>query len=141
MANKGEKSPKYEPDTSKSYGSGVQDSVTQNLMATLLKGGLAESIKTIVASETAKALKQFQSKSGEYASTSKASRVGGEILEPFDPDTKDCNIVKWLNVIDQLGEIHGWSEYERAFLCKRNYKAEQGAGIIVLTIMTFHGNI
>ncbi|KAK9891712.1 hypothetical protein WA026_016510 [Henosepilachna vigintioctopunctata] len=109
-----------------SDGSEAQVSNTKKFMARLLKDGLAESIQNIVASETAKALEKFKMKSGESISNNMVSncssscsvsrtRAGGEILEPFDPDSKDCNILKWINKIDQLGEIHEWSDYERAY--------------------------
>ncbi|KAK9884251.1 hypothetical protein WA026_005201 [Henosepilachna vigintioctopunctata] len=91
-----------------SDGSEAQVSTTKKFMARLLKDGLAESIQNIVASETAKALEKFKMKSGESISNNMVSncssscsvsrtRAGGEILEPFDPDSKDCNILKWIN--------------------------------------------
>lgn len=33
---------------------------------------------------------------------------------------KDNSVDKWLAMIDQLGEIHGWSHYERAYFMQIN---------------------
>ncbi|XP_069699915.1 uncharacterized protein [Periplaneta americana] len=57
---------------------------------------------------------------GSAASSSRASsrptaRAGGELVDAFDPDDCECNVDRWLNKIDQLGRIHDWSDYERAY--------------------------
>ncbi|KAJ8985502.1 hypothetical protein NQ317_015044 [Molorchus minor] len=38
---------------------------------------------------------------------------GSDMVEPFDPEDKFVDLDRWLSVIDRLGEIHGWSEYEK----------------------------
>ncbi|XP_069686310.1 uncharacterized protein [Periplaneta americana] len=58
---------------------------------------------------------------GSVASSSRASsrpmvRAGGELVDAFDPDDRDCNVDRWLNKIDQLGSIHDWREYERLWI-------------------------
>ncbi|KAK9728670.1 Zinc knuckle [Popillia japonica] len=50
------------------------------------------------------------------------ARMGGDILEPFDPDEADWNVERWVSKIDQLGEIYGWSPYERAYFAQGQLK-------------------
>ena len=40
-------------------------------------------------------------------------RAGAELIELFDPESRDSNVDRWLNKIDQLGRIHDWTDYER----------------------------
>lgn len=49
-------------------------------------------------------------------------RVGGDILEPFDPDDPEANMERWVAKIDQLGEIYGWSDFERAYFAQMKLK-------------------
>ena len=49
-------------------------------------------------------------------------RAGPEILEPFNPDDRDANAVRWLAKMDQLGEVHAWSGYERASFLQAKLK-------------------
>ncbi|KAK9747123.1 hypothetical protein QE152_g5601 [Popillia japonica] len=62
------------------------------------------------------------------------ARMGGDILEPFDPDEADSNVERWVSKIDQLGEIYGGSLYERA------YFALLVSGSITSTIMNSLGS-
>lgn len=39
--------------------------------------------------------------------------VRGDIVPIFDPDDKSSTVTGWLQKIDQLGEIHGWSDYHK----------------------------
>ena len=48
--------------------------------------------------------------------TRNVSRLGGDMIEEFDPKDRDCNIDRWLSGIDRLGGIHGWSMEERIIL-------------------------
>nr|CAH7736508.1 unnamed protein product [Callosobruchus chinensis] len=48
----------------------------------------------------------------------RAMLLGSEMLGPFDPEDPDTNIDWWVHQIDQLGEIHGWTLYERATLAQ-----------------------
>lgn len=76
---------------------------------------LAESIKVLVREQTAHALREINVNSRHGGCTSRGeSRVGGDILEPYDPQDKDQNVDRWLAKIDQMGAIHHWSEYERS---------------------------
>ncbi|XP_064210819.1 uncharacterized protein LOC135265341 [Tribolium castaneum] len=51
---------------------------------------------------------------GSDCSTVRSWKIGAEIVDYFDPDDADCNIERWLAKIDQLGQVHGWSELEKA---------------------------
>ena len=46
--------------------------------------------------------------------SSKNSMVDQDIIPLYDPADSNINICSWLNKIDQLGEIHSWSEYTRS---------------------------
>lgn len=37
------------------------------------------------------------------------------LIPEFDPDGEDCTVSTWLRKIDQLGDIHGWSDKVKAF--------------------------
>lgn len=39
--------------------------------------------------------------------------VRGDIVPTFDPDDRSSTVTGWLQKIDQLGEIHGWTEYHK----------------------------
>lgn len=40
--------------------------------------------------------------------------VRGDIIPTFDPDDKITTVIGWLQKIDQLGEIHNWTEYQKS---------------------------
>ena len=40
-------------------------------------------------------------------------REGAELIKLFDPESRDSNVDRWLNKIDQLRRIHDWTDYER----------------------------
>ena len=40
-------------------------------------------------------------------------RLGSDVQERYgEPESRDLNVDRWLNKIDQLGRIHDWTEYE-----------------------------
>lgn len=39
--------------------------------------------------------------------------VKAGIIPEFDPDSKNCTVTAWLQKIEQLGQIHNWSNYEK----------------------------
>lgn len=55
-------------------------------------------------------------------------KVGGEILESFDPESKECNIERWLGKIDRWA-LYTTGQITRShIICRRNYKAVLGSG-------------
>ncbi|XP_066258249.1 uncharacterized protein [Euwallacea similis] len=40
--------------------------------------------------------------------------VKGDIIPPFDPDDRHHTVMSWLNKIEQLSHIHGWTDYEKS---------------------------
>nr|CAH7763982.1 unnamed protein product [Callosobruchus chinensis] len=44
--------------------------------------------------------------------------LASEMLGPFDSEDPDMNIDRWVHQIDQLGEVRGWTAYERATLAQ-----------------------
>lgn len=40
--------------------------------------------------------------------------VKGDIIPTFDPDNPATTAEGWLQKIDQLGDVHGWTDYERS---------------------------
>lgn len=44
--------------------------------------------------------------------------TGSELLGTFDPDDSEANVDRWIDKIDQLGDIHGWSHYKRAYFAQ-----------------------
>ncbi|KAJ8929644.1 hypothetical protein NQ314_017647 [Rhamnusium bicolor] len=41
--------------------------------------------------------------------------MGSDMVKPFDPEDRFVNVDRWLSTIDQLSEVHGWSEYEKSY--------------------------
>ncbi|GJQ88225.1 hypothetical protein Trydic_g13216 [Trypoxylus dichotomus] len=90
------------------YEYGPEDNGSEASTRKTKDGSLAELLKEGLA-DTIQALRVF-----EWVWLEDDARVGGEILEPFDPEDKDQNVSRWIAKIDQHGAIHGWSKYERA---------------------------
>ncbi|KAJ8911545.1 hypothetical protein NQ315_012798 [Exocentrus adspersus] len=44
--------------------------------------------------------------------------LGHDVVDKFDPADPDSSIERWLQKIDQLGVVHGWTNYERATLAQ-----------------------
>ncbi|KAJ8910567.1 hypothetical protein NQ315_008952 [Exocentrus adspersus] len=44
--------------------------------------------------------------------------LGHDMVDKFDPADPDSSIERWLQKIDQLGVVHGWTNYERATLAQ-----------------------
>nr|CAI5851236.1 unnamed protein product [Callosobruchus analis] len=44
--------------------------------------------------------------------------LGSEMLGHIDPEDPDINVDRWVHQIDQLGEVLGWTSYERATLAQ-----------------------
>lgn len=38
---------------------------------------------------------------------------GMEVVDPFDPEVIDSNVVRWLKKINQLGDVNGWTSFYR----------------------------
>lgn len=49
----------------------------------------------------------------EMSNSESTVSVRGDIVPVFDPDDKSSTVIGWLQKIDQLSEIHGWSEYDK----------------------------
>ena len=82
-----------------------------------IKGGTNTATNTATGTGGAKSSASGGSScAGECSATARRyeHRLGVGILEPFDPSVTDANVQRWLNKIDQLGEIHGWTGYERS---------------------------
>lgn len=59
-------------------------------------------------------------------------RMGSDMVEPFDPEDKFANVDRWLSMIDQLGEVHGWSEYEKSYFMQVKLRGSARAWFIRL---------
>lgn len=46
----------------------------------------------------------------------------GDILPQFDPDQKTSTVTSWLQKIEQLGQLHRWTEYEKACYMQNKLK-------------------
>ncbi|CAH0545987.1 unnamed protein product [Brassicogethes aeneus] len=86
---------------------GLTDSQVDKVVEVLLARGLTDKLVKAV---------NLRANSPGAASSSKES----ETVERFDPEQPDCDVVRWLNEIDRLGHIHGWSGYERSLTLQTN---------------------
>ncbi|CAH0546864.1 unnamed protein product [Brassicogethes aeneus] len=108
---------------------GLTDAQVDKVVEALLARGLTDKLVKAAKRQAAEVAVNLRANSPGVASSSKESTtaigegvskrgftMAAEMVERFDPEEPDCDVVRWLNKIDQLGHIHGWSGYERSFM-------------------------
>lgn len=51
--------------------------------------------------------------SDSFGPSVSGTNFNGDIVPPFDPDDKTLTVTGWLQKLDQLGEIHHWTDYHK----------------------------
>lgn len=69
-------------------------------------------LRRLLETEVQKAVREL----GEDIPTKRKEHRAASLIPEFDPDSEECTTASaWLKKIDQLGEIHGWSETTKSF--------------------------
>lgn len=80
-------------------------------------------LRRLLETEVQKAMRELDDEIPSV--TTRKEHRAASLIPEFDPDSEECTTASaWLKKIDQLGEIHGWSETTKSFYLQNRLRGQ-----------------